>query len=146
MEVDRQAPAIARSELEIAAAPGVVWEVLTDVAGWPRWNPDVKSATIEGALAAGTTFRWKSGPGTITSTLERVEPPHLIAWTGRTLGIRAVHVYRLQRRGDATVVVSEESWDGLLVKLLRGPLTRSLQKALESGLGHLRAEVERRAG
>jgi hypothetical protein len=35
----------------------------------------------------------EGGSETITSTIERVEPPRLFAWTGRTLGIKAIHVW-----------------------------------------------------
>jgi uncharacterized protein YndB with AHSA1/START domain len=145
MEIDASAPAVAHGEVEVAAPPELVWAVLTDIDGWPSWNPEVKSASLEGPVAKGMRFRWKSGPGTITSTLQTVEPPHLIAWTGKTLGINAAHVYRLEPRGDSTIVRSEESWDGLLVRLLRRPMTKTLQKAIESGLEHLKTEAERRA-
>jgi uncharacterized protein YndB with AHSA1/START domain len=145
MEIAADAPAVARAEVEVAATPEVVWDVLADVAAWPSWNPDVRSALLEGPLAAGTRFRWKAGPGTITSTLQQVEQPHLIAWTGKTLGISAVHVYRLRGQGDTTVVRSEESWDGALVRLVRRRMSRSLQRAIESGLEHLKREAERRA-
>jgi len=36
----------------------------------------------------GTTFGWKSGPGTITSTFQVVDEPTELAWTGKTMGIR----------------------------------------------------------
>ncbi len=145
VDVDRTAPAVGSSELEIVASPEIVWDVLTDVAAWPTWNPDVKSASLDGALGEGSRFSWKSGPGTITSTVGSIEPPHAITWTGTTLGIKAIHVHRLEQRGDATVVSSEESWNGLLVRMLRRSMTRTLQKALDSGLQHLKAEAERRA-
>jgi uncharacterized protein YndB with AHSA1/START domain len=142
MHIDPQAPAIAESSLEMAATPEAVWSVLTDIAQWPAWNPDVKSVSIDRPMAAGTTFRWKAGPGTITSTFQTVEPPHLLAWTGRTLGIRAVHVYRLQRQGEMTLVISEESWAGPPVRLARGFMQKTLQTAIESGLRHLKTRVE----
>ncbi len=128
MEVDRAAPAVARGETEIAASPDVVWAVLADIPGWPSWNTSVKSATLEGEFVAGSKFRWKAGPGTITSTLQQVEPPRVIGWTGTTFGIKAIHVYRLEQRGESTVVTSEESWDGLPVRLLRGQMSKALQK------------------
>jgi uncharacterized protein YndB with AHSA1/START domain len=146
MEVDTDAPAVARAEIEVEAEPEIVWAVLTDIAGWPSWNPDVRSATPEGPLAGGTRFRWKAGPGTITSTLQEVERPHLVSWTGTTLGIRAIHVHRLEGRGSATLVRSEESWDGPLVRLLRQSMRKTLQKAIESGLRHLKAEASIRGG
>lgn len=145
MEIDSTAPAVARSEIEIAAPAAIVWSVLADIARWPSWNPDVKSASLEGDLAEGATFSWKAGLGTIRSTLRRVEPPGLIAWTGTTLGIDAIHVYRLEQEGTTTIVSSEESWDGLLVRMLRRTMARTLQRSLDSGLRHVKAEAERRA-
>jgi hypothetical protein len=129
MDIDTSAPAVARGEIEVAASPETIWDILTDIWEWPSWNPDVKSASLEGPLAKGTKVRWKPGPGTITSTLRSVEPPHLIAWTGTTFGIKAKHVYRLERRDDATIVKSEESWDGLLVRLLRRSMARRSGRA-----------------
>jgi hypothetical protein len=145
MEISEHAPAVARAEIEVAAPREIVWAVLTDIDSWPSWNPEVKSASLAGPLAKGTRFRWKAGPGTITSTLQTVEPPQLIGWTGTTIGIKAIHVYRIEPHGDATIVKSEESWDGLVVRLLRGPLRKTLQRTTESGLRHLKTEAERRA-
>lgn len=144
MEIDKDAPAVSYAEIEVAASPEIVWAVLTGIERWPSWNPDVKSASLAGLLAQGAQFRWKAGPGTITSTLQLVEPPHVIAWTGKTFGIKAVHVYRLEPQGDTTIVKSEESWDGLVVRLLRGSMTKRLQESTESGLRHLKTEAERR--
>ena len=118
MEVNAEAPALARAEIDIDAPREVVWEVLTDFAAWPRWNPDVTSVKVDGPLEPGTTFHWKAGPGTITSTLRDVDPPKRIAWTGKTFGIKAVHVWSFETRGDATVARSAESWEGPIVRLL----------------------------
>ena len=145
MEINTAAPAVARGEIEIAAPAAIVWRVLTEISNWPNWNPDVKSATREGPLAPGTEFRWKAGPGTITSTLQTVEPPHRIEWTGTTFGIKAIHVHELEQEDGTTTVRSAESWDGLLVRLLGRSMTRSLQKAIDSGLRHLKIEAERQA-
>jgi uncharacterized protein YndB with AHSA1/START domain len=144
MDVNRAAPVVAADEIEIDASLQTVWDVLTDLEGWPRWNSDVKSMSTEGALAQGTVFRWKAGPGTITSTIQDVQPPTLIAWTGTTFGIKARHVYRLEQRGDGTVVNTEESYEGLVARLLRGSLQKTLEKGLSDGLRSLKAEAERR--
>jgi len=119
--------------------------VLTAFEGWPSWNADVKSVSAEGDVAEGSVFRWKAGPGTVTSTIRRVDQPWLIAWTGRTLGIKAIHVWRLEARDGKTLVRTEESYDGLVARVLRKPLQKLLDKALESGLRQLKAEAERRA-
>jgi hypothetical protein len=93
----------------------------------------------------GSRFRWKAGPGTITSTLQRIERPRLIAWTGTTFGIKAIHVHRLELQGGGTVVSSEESWEGLPVRILRRRMQRTLEEGVAAGLDHLKAEAERRA-
>jgi hypothetical protein len=142
---DDRPPVVGRSELEIAAAPETVWEVLTAFERWPSWNPDVKSMAVEGPVASGSVFRWKAGPGTITSTIQHVEPPREIAWTGRTLGLEAFHVWQLEPRGGKTLVRTEESFAGLLARLLRRSLQKTLDRTLADGLRALKAEVERRA-
>ncbi len=119
------------SEIEIAAEPDAVWHVLTDFEGRPAWNPDVKSMSIHGDVAPGTTFQWKSGPASITSRIQHAERPRLIAWTGKTFGTSAIHMYRLEARDGGTVVYTEESFDGWLARLLRGRMKKTLQDALD---------------
>jgi hypothetical protein len=143
--INDRAPVVGASEAEIAAAPEAVWEVLTAFERWPSWNPDVKSMAVQGPVAPGSVFRWKAGPGTITSTIQRVEPPRQIAWIGRTLGIKAVHVWQLEPRDGRTFVRTEESFEGLLARLLRGSMQKTLDSSLADGLRYLKAEAERRA-
>ena len=90
-------------------------------------------------------FRWKAGRATITSTIRQVERPRVIGWTGKTTGVEAVHIWRLEPRDGGTLVRTEESWEGLLAAILRDQMQRSLQKAVDGGLEHLKAEAERRA-
>jgi uncharacterized protein YndB with AHSA1/START domain len=142
--INEGAPVVSRSEIEIAATPDAVWDVLTAFEDWPNWLRDVKSMSIEAPVAAGTVFRWKAGPGTITSTIQRVERPRLIAWTGRTFGIEAIHFWHFEARDGATFVRTEESYEGLVARLLRGWLQKTLDRALDDGLQDLKAEVERR--
>jgi hypothetical protein len=102
VEVNQKAPVVVSEQIDVDAEPGTVWQVIPAIGAWPSWNPAVRSASLNGPLAAGTTFRWKSGPGTITSTLQQVDRPHVLAWTGKTLGIKAIHVYRLEARDGGT--------------------------------------------
>jgi uncharacterized protein YndB with AHSA1/START domain len=140
----KPAPVITSGEIEIAALPETVWSIMTAIKRWPEWNPEVKQAFMEGSFIPGTTFRWKAGPGIITSVIREVEPPRILSWTGKTLGIHAVHVWRLTSRGSGTIVRTEESWDGLLPMLFRHSLRRTLQKSIDMGLGYLKIEAERR--
>ena len=145
MPGNENAPVRAAAEVEIGRPPQVVWEVLTRFENWPNWNPEVKSMSFPGPLAPGTEFRWKSGPGTIVSTLERVEVPNYIAWRGRTLTIDAYHEWWLEPRDGGTQVRTQESFSGLLARLLRRTLQKTLDRSLEDGLERLKREAERRS-
>ena len=85
MEINRNAPATAAGDLRIDADPETVFSVIAAIDQWPSWNPDVKSVTLQGPVQPGTVFQWKAGPSTLISTLQVVDPPSEIAWTG-TLG------------------------------------------------------------
>lgn len=141
--ISEHATVSSAAEIVIDAPVERVWDVLTAIDAWPSWNPDVKSASLEGPLAEGSMFRWKAGPGTITSRLEHVDRPRLIAWTGRTLGIRAVHVWRLEPWNGTTLVRTEESYEGLVARVLRRWLQKTLDSALADGARYLKAEAEK---
>ena len=135
-----------RAETHINAAPETVWEVLTRLENWPSWNSDVKWMRFDGPLAPGTEFRRKAGPGTIVSTIDRVEPPRYISWHGRTLTIDAYHEWWLERRDGGTFVRTEEAFFGTLARVLRRPLQKTLDKSFADALERLKHEAERQAG
>ena len=143
-EVNTSAPVVGTSEIEVAADPDVAWDVLTEIDRWPSWNPAVKSVSLEGGVDEGSKFKWKAGPGTITSTIMDLEKPWRIAWTGTSFGIKAIHVHTLEPRDGRTLVRTEESYDGVVARLFRGRLQKMLDDALRSELEHLKAEAERR--
>ena len=146
VDIDREARVLGSSEIEVAAAPEVVWAVLTEIESWPSWNPAVKSVSFEGGLDEGSEFRWKAGPGTITSTIRDVDAPRRIAWTGTSFGIKAIHVHTLEPRNGGTLVKSEESYSGLVVSLFRDGSRGRWTARCEGGLQHLKAEAERQDG
>jgi hypothetical protein len=138
-------PVKGSAEIEIEAPPQVVWEVLTRFENWPNWNPEVKSMSFPGPLEPETEFRWKAGPGTILSKLDRIEPPRYISWHGRTLTIDAYHEWWLEPRDGGTHVRTEESFYGLLARLLRRPLQKTLDRSFENALERLKLEAELRS-
>ena len=146
MDVNLSAPVIAREEIRIDAAVQAVWDVLSDIEHWPAWNKAVRSLTLHGSVAPGTSFEWKAGPGTIKSRLAEVDPPHRIVWTGVTLGIKAVDAFSFEASEGGTLVRQAESWEGLLARLFRARMERMLRASLRDGLRSLKAEAERRAG
>ncbi len=145
MEADHGAPVCESAEIVIDARPEIVWDTLADLPSWPRWMPGVKSVDLAGPFGVGTRFRWKAGPGTIRSELLESDRPRSLGWRGRTLGVDALHVWRFEEQGDGTRVCTEESWSGLLVRVLPRAMSKTVRKALDDGLPALKSEAERRA-
>jgi len=144
MEANEKAPVSAGADRLIFAPRGLVWGVLTDLNRWVEWNPDVTSMEVFGPLSPGTRFKWKAGGASIVSTVQEVEEEERIVWTGRTMGIRAIHTWRLDQEEKGVRVRTEESFDGLVARLLAGPLRKMLVKSLSAGLDALAEECERR--
>ena len=145
MDINRNAPAVAAAESLIHAPLDLVWSVQTDIAGWSRWNPAVTRAELQGPFAPGTAFRWKAGGAPIVSTIEEIIPKRRIVWTGRSLSIRAVHVWTFEEERGGVLTRTEESLEGPLVRLFVWPMRRMLASSVEQGLRALKAECERRA-
>lgn len=143
IEVNENAPVIARGELEINADPDTIWDLLADVKNWPLWNPDIKNASLEGEVVEGSKFKWKAQSVSITSVFQEVDRPRLMGWTGKTMGIKAVHVWKLEATNGKTLARTEESWEGPLTHVMRGRTQEMLQKSIDSGLQYLREEAER---
>ena len=127
----------------MSASPEVLWDVLADFEKWPTWNPDVDSIALSGSVAKGTSFRWKAGPTRLVSTLQRVDRPRALGWTGRTWGVRAIHLWRFEPRPGGAVASMEESFDGAVAKLLRKRLQKQLDETTAKGLQALKAAAER---
>jgi hypothetical protein len=117
---------------------------MTEFHRWTCWNPQINEARLEGPLAPGATFRWRSGPSDIRSVLRAVDPPRELGWTGKTMGIHAVHVWRLEPTETGVRVTTEESWRGWATRLMRKRLARTLDDAIVAGLDDLKTEAERR--
>jgi hypothetical protein len=144
MATSAAAPVVARREITVAARPSVAWTTLTGFERWPAWNPDVAWVRPDGPVAIGMTFRWKSGPGTIRTTIRELDPPRHLLLVGGTLGVAARHDWRLEPGPDGTTVVrTEETWSGPVARLLRARLQARLERRIDERLAHLRAEVER---
>jgi len=140
----RNAPAFAEEDLTVKASVQDVWDVLSNLEKWPEWNESVSSMTVHGPLSPNTEFHWVAGGMKIRSRFEEVEAPNRIAWSGRTMGIRAIHVWELSSEGDCTRVHTEESFQGLIVRMFARRMKGELTKALRQGLSALKNETERR--
>jgi len=143
--VRRDAAVRASAEGDVTAPIDVVWSTMADVESWPDWQPDVRSAALRGSVASGERFDWKAGGVRISSRFGDVVRPRRLSWTGRSVGLRARHVWEFSRRGAETHVATTESFEGPLTWFLRARLRRMLESTLRRSVDALAAESGRRA-
>ncbi|RYP88024.1 SRPBCC domain-containing protein [Nocardioides guangzhouensis] len=114
-----------RHEIEIDAPATAVWEVLTDTAGYPGWNPFIPRLT--GELSEGARLSVVIAPPsgramTLRPTVLSVRPERELRWLGRLLvpGLfDGEHAFTLERlSGERTLMVQSERFRGVLVRPL----------------------------
>lgn len=119
-----------RTEIEIAAPPKVVWQVLTDFQRYPEWNPFIVS--LEGPLKVGSELRVVLSPPEsreyhILPQLLTCNPEQELRWAGKwgaRFLFRGEHFFRLvPLDGDRTRFVHGEDFNGILVRWLTRQLT-----------------------
>ena len=59
------------------------------------------------------------------------------------MGVSAIHVWRFDPSGDGAIVSMEESFSGLVARVLRKKLQRDLDATTTKGLASLKAAAER---
>ena len=134
------------TRIEIAVPPPRVWDVLTDFARFPEWNPFI--TRIEGTAEPGARLRVEIKPPgksamTFTPVVLAARPGKELRWRGRRLlpGIfDGEHAFELEERGSICSFRQSERFSGLLVPLLGGALA-----ATERGFDAMNAALKRRA-
>jgi len=79
----------------------------------------------------------------IVSTLQEVQPPQRISWTGKSPGMAAVHCWTFEAQGDHTRVITEESLSGWFPRLLKLLTPAFLDRSLAKSLETLKAQAEK---
>jgi len=142
-----------RTEIEIEAPAERVWQVLTDFASFPRWNPFIPQATGEPKVGARLEVRIQP-PGSrsmiFRPTVVRAEPNGELRWLGRVWipGLfDGEHSFLLEPLGPArTRFVQRESFTGLLVPLLFQWMGNSIRQGFEAMNRGLKARAEEASG
>src|SRR4051794_41885813 len=83
-----------RSSVDIDGGRDQVWQVLTDLAAYPDWNPFITRA--DGAVAVGERLSLDmhplgARPATLHPTVLEVAPGRRPRWRGRPAVPRALH-------------------------------------------------------
>jgi len=137
------APAQSSAQVSIETSVERVWQVLADIERWPSWNQAVETAKLQGGVAPGSVFVWKSQGYTVRSTLQAVAPGQRLTWTGAAFGTRAFHSWDLEATDGGVLVTTRESFDGWLPRLFPQAMQRKLEDTLPRWLAALKAAAER---
>ena len=140
------------SEIDIAATPERVWQILTDLSGYHEWNPFVVAAQGRAETGCQLTLRMQPAEGravTLTPTVTDVVDARRLSWRGRFL-VRglfdAEHVFTLEAPpGGTTRLTQAERFSGVLVPLLARSLDRGTLPAFHAMNAALRRRAEHAA-
>lgn len=137
--------------IDILAPPERVWEILTDFASYPSWNPFIVSAY--GTPAVGAWLEIHIQPRGRRAIMFRptvlvAEPNRELRWRGRLLmpGLfDGEHFFRIEERSGTVHFVHGETFSGLLVGLVRGTLAAT-RTGIEAMNTALKERAERSVG
>src|SRR5947209_16808514 len=137
-----------RSEIDIDVPVERVWQILTDFAAFPQWNPFMQRAS--GEPRPGEQLRvYIQPPGgrgmTFKPTVLNAEPNRELRWLGRLLlpGLfDGEHTLRVEPLGpNQTRFMQQEKFTGVLVPLFAGTLEKT-QQGFEDMNRALKARAE----
>jgi len=141
-EINRNAAVTCTMTILILANQKKVWNTLTDIDNWTKWQPSIRKSRLNGELKPQTTFDWKNEGMNIHSLLHIVDPYSNICWTGKVYGVFAVHNWILKDLNGTTQVTVSESMEGLLARLFKKYFNNMLKKEMEKSLLQLKKIIE----
>jgi hypothetical protein len=113
---------VLQTRIEIQASPEQVWQILTDFARFPEWNPFIRR--VEGEAREGETLEVLIQPSggkemTFRPVVLKVAPAQELRWRAR-LGIPGLltgeHIFKIETVNDGRVrFIQREEFSGLLV-------------------------------
>jgi len=141
-QIHKTAPVKAVVEVVANAPSGLVWKLLADIHGWPRWQSGIGRVNAPTPLAVGSDFDWAIDGSPVHSRVELIDAGHRLAWISFTDSRQSIHVWTLEAlSGNKTRITSAESMDGTPL-----PLTsKELADSDQAWLNALKVAAEKQA-
>ena len=140
------------TDIEIEAGPARVWEILTDFASYPDWNPFIRS--IEGEPREGARLEARIEPPggramTFKPTVLTATPERELRWLGRLVAPRVFdgeHRFEIHENEPGRVTfVQHEEFRGVLVPFVRSMIEGTTLSMLERVNADLAVRVRSQA-
>ena len=137
------------TEIPIQATPHRVWEILTDFAAYPAWNPFIPR--ISGAATVGSRLDVQLQPPggrgmRMRPTVLAAMPSQELRWLGR-IGVPGIfdgeHRFRIEPLDqDHVRFVQEERFTGVLAPIILRFVERGTRQGFEAMNQALKARAE----
>lgn len=143
---------VVTTEVEVDAAPAVLWAVLARPQAWPEWTASIDSVeTLDAGLGLGSRVRI-SQPGMrpLVWTVSEFEPGQAFTWTSSVGGVTTVASHTVGaldggRRSRLLLELTQRGPLAPLVGLLLGRKTRRYVDLETAGLKTAAEDRARRA-
>lgn len=140
---------VVRVVTPIAASPERVWKVLTDLANYRDWHPNLEIlTTVEEPVAVGTVLRLRTNAGSPAQlefevAVTDVDEPSVLAWAG---GDRETfygrHRFTLIPHEGGIELVNEETFTGTMAKAVLAQNRAAVEDQYTVGDAALKAVAE----
>ena len=141
-----------RTQVDVDAPPERVWQVLTDFAAYPQWNPFIVRAEGDARRGGRLTLRMQPVGGraiTFRPTVLEATPGRRLRWLGHLLvnGIYdGEHSFTIEPLGEGRArLVQQEDFRGLLVPLMARSLDKPTLASFQRMNQALKTRVEQPA-
>jgi len=138
-----------KTEIEIAAPPAKVWNILTDIEKWKDWSPVIVDSS--GTASLGSKLRitmcgkdgkeGKAGP-TYEPVITIFEAPKKLQWKATMMAEFVMtngKVLELEETASGTRLIHRETFSGMMIPMMWGhmeigvpPILNSMNEALKS--------------
>jgi uncharacterized membrane protein len=140
--INAEAPVMSRNQLEIDAPVETLWQILTNIEDWPTWQKAVTETALLGKIKEGADFNWKADGLSFKSKIHTVKPYSQFGWTGSTFGASAIHNWTFVEKEGKTLLIVEESLQGVLPRLFRSFFQKNLDTGVLTNLTELKTAAE----
>jgi len=117
--------------------------MLTDIGEWKRWNPRVKSSTINDELKIGSGFRCRAPCMATHNEIHGLKINERIAWHGSQLGKKTNYRWHLEAQSRGVQVHVRAEQTGWRADWFKGAGSKKLKENLMFWLATIKAEAER---
>lgn len=96
-----------------------VWDILTNVSQFSRWNPLIKHAAIYGPFVKGTRSKILVGKWDFDCNIEHVKPLKEIHVVGKSIGIRISFLFSLAPAPNGSLMKINMGIDGWIARIFK---------------------------